>query len=241
MRIAIISDVHGNLEALQAVWGDLTGRGAAEVYCLGDSIGYGPDPDAVVSFLRGQGVPSVMGNHELGLADPAYLDWFNPPARKSLLRSKELLSTESLAYIAQLPHVLIKHGCRLVHGLPPESVTTYLFEAADGRLAAEMAAVAEEICFVGHTHELGLVRVAEADVKHIRLKRETRLLEPEARWIANIGSVGQPRDGDLSAKYALYDPEARELEIRFVAYDPTETKRKIRERGLGDVYALRLG
>jgi predicted phosphodiesterase len=241
MRIALISDVHGNLEALRAVWADLAACEAAEVYCLGDSIGYGPDPEAVVSFLRDQGVQSVMGNHELGLADPAYLDWFNPPARKSLLRSKELLSAENLAYMAGLPHVLIKHGCRLVHGLPPESVTTYLFEASDGRLASEMAALDEDICMVGHTHELGLVRVAEGDVKHIRLKDEVRLLEPDARWIVNIGSVGQPRDGDLSAKYALYDPEARELEIRFVAYDPAETKRKIIELGLGEVYALRLG
>ncbi len=239
--MAIISDVHGNLEALRAVWADLTAAEAREVYCLGDSVGYGPDPEAVVSFLRKKGVESVMGNHELGLADPASLDWFNPQARQSLLRSGELLSPESLAYISQLPRVLIRHGVRMVHGLPPESAATYLFEAADGRLAAEMAAVPEDICFVGHTHELCLVRVKGGDVKRLGLSRDRRLLDSDARWIVNIGSVGQPRDGDLSAKYALYDTEERELEIRFVPYDPTETKRKIRDRGLGDVYAMRLG
>jgi predicted phosphodiesterase len=239
--MAIISDVHGNLEALRAVWADLTAAEAAEVYCLGDSVGYGPDPEAVLGFLREKGVQSVMGNHELGLAEPAYLDWFNPQARQALIRTKELLSAESLAYIAGLPRVLIVRGIRLVHGLPPESPTTYLFEASDGRLAAEMAAVAEEICFVGHTHELGLVRVKDGDVKHLKLAGGRRLLPSDARWIVNIGSVGQPRDGDLSAKYALYDPVERELEIRFVPYDPTETKRKIRERGLGEIYAMRLG
>lgn len=241
MRIALISDVHGNLEALQAVWADLTACGAAEVYCLGDSVGYGPDPEAVVIFLRDQGVESVTGNHELGLSDPAYLDRFTPPARQSLLRTRELLSPEILAYLAQLPQVLLRRGVRMVHGLPPESVATYLFEAADGRLASEMAALAEEICFVGHTHQLNLVRVAGGDVKHLGLGNERRLLKPDACWIVNIGSVGQPRDGGFAAKYALYDPATRDLEIRFVAYDPTETKRKIRERGLGDVYAQRLG
>ncbi len=241
MRIAVISDVHGNLEALLAVWADLTACEAEEVYCLGDSVGYGPDPEEVLDFLRREGVASVMGNHELGLVDPAYMDWFNPQARKSLKRTKTLLSTNSLAYVATLPPVLSKHGLRMVHGLPPDSVTTYLFEVANGRLAAEMAAMNEDICFVGHTHELVLVRVEDGKIKHLGLGNERRQLENGQDWIANIGSVGQPRDGDYSAKYAMYYTSSRELEIRYVAYDPTETKRKIRERGLGEVYALRLG
>jgi len=241
MSVAIISDVHGNLEALLAVWQDLSSQGAEEVYCLGDSVGYGPDPEEVLTFLRGERVESVMGNHELGLADPAYLGWFNPQARQALVRTRELLSQDNLDYIARLPRMLVRHGARLVHGLPPESATTYLFEAADGLLAAEMAALPEDICFVGHTHELGLVRVADGAVSRLVLGRGERQLEQGPGWIVNVGSVGQPRDGDLAAKYALYDPGARRLEIRFVAYDASETKRKIRERGLGEIYALRLG
>lgn len=241
MRIAVISDVHGNWEALQAVWADLSACEAQEVYCLGDSVGYGPDPEEVLAFLRGQGVQSVLGNHELALVDPAYMDWFNPQARKSLKRSKELLSQGSLAYLATLPPALVQHGLRMVHGLPPKSVTTYLFEVSNGRLASVMAEVEEDICFVGHTHELVLVRIADGRVKYLGLGQERRRLANGADWIVNIGSVGQPRDGDFAAKYALYDTASRELEIRQVAYDPSETKRKIRERGLGEIYALRLG
>jgi predicted phosphodiesterase len=241
MKVAVISDVHGNLEALRAVWSDLSACEAEEVYCLGDSVGYGPDPEAVLAFLRHNKVQSVMGNHELGLVDPVYMDWFNPQARKSLKRTKKLLSPDSLDYIATLPPVLVAHGLRMVHGLPPQSVTTYLFEVANGRLAAEMAAMEEHVCFVGHTHELVLVRVAGGEVKHLALGQDREILDAEQDWIVNIGSVGQPRDGDFSAKYALFDTTTRELQIRYVEYDPTETKRKIMDRGLGEVYALRLG
>jgi predicted phosphodiesterase len=241
MKLAIISDVHGNLEALRAVWADLSACEAEEVYSLGDAVGYGPDPEEVLAFLRHQGVRSVLGNHELGLVDPVYMDWFNPQARKALKRTKQLLSTESLDYLATLPPVLVAHGLRMVHGLPPQSVTTYLFEVSNGRLATEMAALEEHVCFVGHTHELVLVRIAGGDVKHLALGRDRETLDADMDWVVNIGSVGQPRDGDYSAKYALYDTASHELQIRYVAYDPTETKRKIRERGLGEVYALRLG
>lgn len=241
MKLAIISDVHGNLEALRSVWADLSALGAEEVYSLGDAVGYGPDPEEVLAFLRQQGVQSVLGNHELGLVDPIYMDWFNPQARKALKRTKQLLSTESLDYLATLPPVLVAHGLRMVHGLPPQSVTTYLFEVSNGRLATEMAALEEHVCFVGHTHELVLVRIAGGEVKHLALGRDRETLDADMDWVVNIGSVGQPRDGDYSAKYALYDTASHELQIRYVAYDPTDTKRKIRERGLGEVYALRLG
>ncbi len=240
MRLAIISDIHGNLEALRAVLADLGGQAVDQVGCLGDSIGYGPEPEAVVDILRRRGIPSVMGNHELGLADPSSLAWFNPSARQSLLRTAELLSPETMEYNKGLPRSLVLGGCRLVHGCPPESVTRYLFELSRAALISAMNAVDEPICFVGHTHTLALVSLRDKRLDIRDLGRERVVLGREARHLVNAGSVGQPRDGDNNAKYVIWDDQERLLEVRFVPYDIAATVRGILERGLPEFNAERL-
>jgi len=241
MRLAIISDVHGNLEALGAVWADMQELGVDKVYCLGDSVGYGPDPQAVVDELAARGVAGVMGNHELGLTDDASLEWFNSQARAALETTRGLLKPATLASFADLPRHLSVHGLRLVHGLPPDSPLTYLFEASDTELVRVMSGLEEEISLVGHTHELGLVRLKARRVEHQPLQEGRTELTRDARWLINVGAVGQPRDGDPRAKYVVVEPGEGWVELRRVAYDAEPTKAKILARGLSPIYADRLG
>jgi diadenosine tetraphosphatase ApaH/serine/threonine PP2A family protein phosphatase len=241
VKIAVVSDIHANLEAWEAVAADLEAAGAEEIYTLGDNVGYGPDPEAVLRALDRAGAASVMGNHELGLADPEMLGWFNPQARSALEKTRGLLSAESLAGLAGLPAWRAARGLRLVHGAPPDSPTDYLFTLSPAELAGAMAAVPEEVCLCGHTHELALWRVEEGGAARRRFAEGASELEPGPGWVANIGAVGQPRDGDPRAKYVLWEPGLRRLTLRKVAYDYRPTQKKIVERGLDPVHARRLG
>ncbi len=240
MRLAILSDIHGNLEAFQAVLADLGTVGADLVGSLGDLVGYGPDPEACVRLYRELGISGVMGNHELGLAEAAQMAWFNPTARKSLLQTRDLLSHESLAFLAGLPLYLVQDNCRLVHGAPPDSATVYLFQLEPGEIVQRMDQIEEPLCFVGHTHELGLVRLQGDAVEELPLGRGIHRLEEGCRHLVNAGAVGQPRDGDNRAKYVIYDDSDATLEVRFVDYDIPLTVQKIRERGLPEFNATRL-
>lgn len=238
-RLAVLSDPHGNLEALTSVLADMDQQGADAAVCLGDAIGYGPEPEAVVDLLRARNMPMVLGNHEHGIADTAQLCRFNPQARQALERTACLLLPDTVAFLAGLPHFLTLFGARFVHGCPPDRVNTYLFGIKDQALAALFGRFPEDLCFVGHTHELALVTFDGATARRGDLPEVTRL-EPGLRHIVNVGAVGQPRDGDNRAKYVLWEPEARTLTVRRVAYDIQKTVDRMREVGLPQVYADRL-
>lgn len=119
MRLAVISDIHGNLEALEKVFADVDSASINEILCLGDNIGYGPEPEGVMELLRHRNVPSILGNHEMGILDQRSLGCFNPTARSTLIRTQEMLSSQSLAAMAQFPEFLTRPGCLAVHGCPP--------------------------------------------------------------------------------------------------------------------------
>ena len=238
-RLAVLSDPHGNLEALTSVLADMESQGADGAICLGDAIGYGPEPEAVVELLRARSIPMVLGNHEHGVADEAQMCRFNPQARQALERTACLLLPATVHFLANLPHFLSLYGARFVHGCPPDRVNTYLFGVKDLALAALFGRFPEKICFVGHTHELALVvfngtRAWREDLP------ETLQLEPGLRYIVNVGAVGQPRDGDNRAKYVLWEPEAGTVTVRRVAYDIQKTVDRMQELGLPQIYADRL-
>lgn len=240
MKFAVISDIHGNAAAFREVLKNIERAGVSTIYCLGDNIGYGPEPEAVIRLLRERDIPSILGNHELAVNDPGFLDWFNPIARISLEKTLTFLSADTLQYIASLPAFRVAHGCRFVHGFPPDSPTEYLFEVEPEKLAPALSGAGEPVCFVGHTHELMLVRHDGAEVSKRPLKRETIPLDTGSRYIVNVGSVGQPRDGNNYAKYVIFDDQAFELEVRFVPYNITETISKIYQAGLPEQHAWRL-
>ncbi len=240
MLMAVLADIHANLEALTAVLADLDAAGPAVTVSLGDDIGYGPDPAAVLGILAGRGIPSVRGNHEWAVADPSRERLFNAQAREAVARTRELLPPELVARVAAYPTSLSLYGCRFVHGLPPNDTATYLFEAGDVTLRRAFSRTAERVSFVGHTHMLEAASLRGREVERFELSLGENPLDARERHILNVGSVGQPRDGDRRAKYGLYDDARDVLTIRAVAYDARPTAEKIVARGLPRRYADRL-
>ena len=240
VKLAVISDIHGNLEALKKVLADIDLLGLETVVCLGDNIGYGPEPDQVIKLLRSRNIPSLMGNHELGLVDKDSLYGFNPQAKSSLLQTEQFLSPESLAYLKTLPVNMSVHDCLLVHGFPPDSVSTYLFEFSPTQLPKIFQEMECDLCMVGHTHELLLISYTDERVSTAPLSEGVQTLAAESKYIVNIGSVGQPRDGNDNAKYVIWQSETRTLEVRFVPYNIRKTAEKIIALGLPKAHADRL-
>jgi len=181
-----------------------------------------------------------MGNHELAVVDEAYLEWFNPEAQESILLTRSLLSAETVEYIEGLKPSMVVGGCLCVHGTPPDSVTRYLFEMGYPELLQWFSFAEPRICFVGHTHELEIIRYDGDDLAQSYLPEGVLKIHPEDRCIINVGSVGQPRDGDNRAKYVVWDDEENTLEVRFVPYDIQTTMDKILELGFPPFNAYRL-
>lgn len=240
MRIALVSDIHGNMDALDAVLADIDRAGVHDVFSLGDNIGYGAEPERVVRTLQERGIASVTGNHELAARRPGFLDWFNPAARRSLSMTFQMLSAESLDWIAGMPmHRQVGNG-RLVHGFPPDSPTLYLFQMSAEEKAGALQELPERVCFVGHTHLLELISHDGGTLADVRFVEGLQRLDPAFKYFVNIGSVGQPRDGDPRAKYAIWDPEAHLLELRCIAYDARAAAAKIIAAGMPATHAHRL-
>ncbi len=245
MKIGIISDIHANLEACKRVLDDIDLQQPDRVFCCGDSIGYGPEPEAVVQLLRKRGIPQVLGNHELGCMDRAELAWFNPVARKAIRRTRKMLSRQTLDWINTLPFSLTPwepglDACYFVHGAPPDSPRTYLFELEDEELPKLFEHTGERVVFVGHTHELTLAWWDGKTAGRREMGQGQHELPPDIRYIVNVGSVGQPRDGDNRAKYVLFDPVRRILDVRFIPYDIKATADAILALGFPEQYARRL-
>jgi predicted phosphodiesterase len=240
MRLAVISDIHGNLDAFNQVLADIDRSKVDEIICLGDNIGYGPEPDQVIKTVQARRISSVIGNHELAVIQPKFLKWFNPVARKSIQKSLPLLSERSLSYISKQKSFFVAHGCRFVHGFPPDSALIYMFQVSEHRKRLALKNMRENVCFVGHTHMLEMIRYDGLSCDTKSLNEGITDLEYEEKYIFNIGSVGQPRDGDNRAKYAIWDVSDHTLEIRSVPYDIGSVVDKMKKAGLPEAHARRL-
>ena len=240
MRIAVLSDIHGNLEAFEQVLADIEPLEIDEIVSLGDNIGYGPDSEPVMALMRRKEIPSTLGNHELALLDPSYLSWFNPLARESLDKIGRTLSDTSRQGLSDLPKSRVVHDCRFVHGFPPDLVTTYLFEVSPVKIQKTFNAMSERLCFVGHTHRLELIEFDGDQVSRSMLMQGPIQLDSQKRYIINAGSVGQPRDTTNHAKYVIWDQSTDCLDVRFVAYDYVSVAIKIVTAGLPKAHAERL-
>jgi predicted phosphodiesterase len=240
MRLAVISDIHGNLEAFREVLIDIDTTHIDQVVCLGDNVGYGPEPEAVVKLLRERRIPSVMGNHELGITDPGIIRWFNSSAQASLLLTRRLISDDTYAFITGLPATLVLVDCLGVHGCPPDSITRYLFDVDKEELLVLLKNLTQRLVFVGHTHDLELIGWDGLELVRRELGPGVVTLQQSHRYLVNVGSVGQPRDGNNNAKYVIWDNVANLLEVRFVSYDIAKTADKIIQLGFPRFYASRL-
>ena len=238
MRLAVISDIHSNLDALKAVLTDISKQSIDDIISLGDNIGYGPEPEAVIVNLKRYSIKSVLGNHEFALLDEDCLKTFNPYARKALLINRKKLSDQSKYYISTLKPCLVRHGCRFVHGIPPDSITDYIFKEPNQKLIHIIERLKERIAFVGHTHQLGIYELDNGILKKKILIEKRIVLAKSRKYIINAGSVGQPRDGYNEAKYVIWDIDEKTVEARFVSYDYHKVAIKIRKAGIPQRYSV---
>ena len=237
MRYAVLSDIHGNLEALTAVLADAAAR-VDGVLCLGDVVGYGADPAPCVDLIGARAETLVAGNHDhaaAGLVDPG---WFNAYARAALEWTMERVDDDHRAWLGARPLVAEVEDATLVHASPrsPEE-WEYLQTADDGWEV--FGAFSTRLCFVGHSHRPAVWSIGSSGPDFER-GSTTVTLDHGRRYIVNVGSVGQPRDRDRRAAYAVWDLEGRRVEIRRVAYDVDAVQRKIHAAGLPRFLADRL-
>ena len=237
MTYAILADVHGNLEALRAVLADCAGRAAA-VLCLGDTVGYGADPGPCVDLVAARALAVVAGNHEWGATGRLPPGWFNGAARAALAWTRGRLDDDQRAWLGALPLAREVDDATLVHASPAEpDAWDYLLTAGDGFGA--FGAFATRWCFVGHSHVPGAWSLGSSGPAHHR-RLTTLGAERGRRYLVSVGSVGQPRDGDPRAAYALWDPGIGAVEIRRVAYDVAAARRKIEDARLPRILGDRL-
>ena len=234
-KLALLSDIHSNLEALEAVLHALPPVDA--VLVTGDVVGYGPDPNAVVARLRGEGVRALQGNHDRAIQDAQVLSWFNPHAAAALEWTRRALTPDNVMYLARLPLTRRVGPHRFVHGSPRKPyIWEYILEVERAREI--LAGLGDRLCFFGHTH-LPRIFTLEAEVVPEPL--------PASRWyplptpaLVNPGSVGQPRDGIPDAAFAVVDLDGPAVQFHRVPYDIRTTQSKIVAAGLPEVEAARL-
>ena len=238
MKTAILSDVHGNLEALDAVMSDLEEFNPEQIVCLGDLIGYGPDPEAVINKVAEREISCVLGNHEAALSSDKALSWLNFMARENNLATKALLSDQSLEFCATLPRSISFEESSFVHGCPPDSILKYLYMLRDDDITALVERLPEKRFFVGHTHDLQLITVSGNEITRTKLTEGMLTFNDESRYFINVGSVGHPRDGNGKAKYVIWDSSNGTLLVRAIPYPAEVTAEKIISRGFPKAYAI---
>jgi diadenosine tetraphosphatase ApaH/serine/threonine PP2A family protein phosphatase len=219
MTVALLSDIHANLVALEAVLADLPPVDA--IWVMGDTVGYGPDPADTLALLRERGATLVAGNHDRAVATGEGLELFNSAARAAAERHRSWLSPADRDALAALP-VTLEPADRyaICHGSPRDPLWEYVFDARTAAFA--MAGIAATRCCVGHTHVPATFRTGDG------------------KLMVNPGSVGQPRDGDPRASYAILDVDRATVDFHRVEYDIQETQRRMRELKLPDMLADRL-
>jgi predicted phosphodiesterase len=239
MRILILSDIHSNLPALETVLQSARKQGYDRVWCLGDIVGYGPDPNECVAQVERLGAVSIAGNHDWGALGRISLDDFNPDAQRASLWTRDELTPEMVAYLDECPELWVEGDFTLAHGSPRHPIWEYI--QLPSVAAANFHHFDTPYCLVGHTHVPVVYTALEghgADIAFPSL--ESPLALTRDRMIINPGSVGQPRDGDPRASYAILDQAKATIEFYRVDYPIDRVQAKIMGRGLPRRLAARL-
>jgi diadenosine tetraphosphatase ApaH/serine/threonine PP2A family protein phosphatase len=228
MRLAVLSDIHANLAALDAVREDLPD--VDEAWVLGDIVGYGPQPNEVIRALQELGARSVMGNHDGAAIGTVDVSWFNPEAAAAIEWTAGVVDENARAYLAALPEVRRDGELTAVHGSPRDPTWEYV--TGPQVAAANLRAFDTRLCLHGHTHVPVIFRADEERIEVVPATPDAPLRLDAGRALVNPGSVGQPRDGNPAASYLLLDTEAGTAEFRRVRYDVARTQNLMREAGL---------
>ncbi|MDP6112708.1 MAG: metallophosphoesterase family protein [Planctomycetota bacterium] len=238
MKIAVLGDIHGNLQALKAVLADVDTIRPGKAYCHGDVVGYGANPRECLQLVRERGWPVIAGNWELAVAgdEACSPEEFNPRARLSVYYCRGALSREEKNFLRDLPQEIVEGGVQIVHGSTvPHRAKRYVLKVEDAEEAFG-AAQAMDV-FMGHTH-IQLIYLNESPVSYS--SDDVVTIPPGVSALINTGAVGQPRDRDPRARYCLYDTETRTVEWRRIEYDREKAASLIREEDLPEIFADRL-
>ncbi len=240
MRYAVLSDVHGNRAALDAVLRDATRHRPDAYLCLGDIVGYGPHPNECVERIRALGGPVLAGNHDLAAAGVLDPEAFSPLAREAIEWTAGVLSAEARRWLATLPLRFESPAFLAVHGSPRDPVEEYILDLPTA--LAIFSAHAFHLCLVGHSHVPGAFVLDQDGTVAARAlpPGESLRLARGSRYILNVGSVGQPRDGDPRASYLLLDTASRTVTLRRIRYAIAVTQKEMVTQGLPVPLARRL-
>ncbi|AMV22262.1 metallophosphoesterase family protein [Planctomyces sp. SH-PL14] len=229
---AIISDIHGNLEALEAVLADIRTLGIKEVFCLGDIIGYGPNPRECIDLVMQNCTVTILGNHDnAALFDP---EGFNPQAERAIFWTRKQLESDDTAkndkrweFLGDLPRMRREANFLFVHGSARNPLNEYVFpeDIYNQRKMERIFGLVESYCFQGHTHIPGVFQEEYSFSSPDEIGSEVKL--GDRKVLVNVGSVGQPRDGDSRAAYIVLDQTAKTVQFRRVLYDIEKTISKI--------------
>jgi predicted phosphodiesterase len=236
MRIALFGDIHANLEALEAVLADAREQHCSDYVCLGDVVGYNANPAECLEIVREMNCPVVKGNHDEDASGDHSLETMNPTAATALMWTREQLNQEQREWLRKMRMVRQVADFTVVHStLDQPTNWNYVTNRFDAM--SNFSYQFTQVCFHGHTH---VPRVYIKDSKVHEVAAESVVIEPGSKYFINVGSVGQPRDGDWRSCYAIYDIESRLIVFRRIEYDLAKTQKKILDAGLPPMLAERL-
>ncbi len=236
MRYAIISDIHANIDALETVLEAIQDEGVDRYLCLGDIVGYGAKPTECLERVQALECLTVAGNHDFAALGKIEIDYFNVYAKEATLWTRENLTEEGRDFLLSLPLVEHLDGFTIVHGtLYSPELFDYVQTSYDAYLS--MSQMKGDVCFVGHSH----IPITFIQRRFITYSFASEIqVEPGEKFLVNVGSVGQPRDNNPRASFAIYDTEARKISIRRIAYDVEAAAARIREAELPEILGERL-
>jgi predicted phosphodiesterase len=229
MKIAIISDIHGNSEALQSVLTHIDDLGIAHTICLGDIVGYGASPNECVALLREQNITCLAGNHDKAVLGELSIDDFSAMAKAGVLWTRSVISEENKKFLSGLEYQIELYNALFVHS-SPDKPQDFRYLLSYGHAIESFKHLTAMLCFIGHTHRP--VTFCEDGISTV--------ISPDKKYIVNVGSVGQPRDGDRRACFVAFDTDQYKIEHVRVEYDIDVTRKKIIEAGLPQKLAERL-
>jgi predicted phosphodiesterase len=236
VRVAVISDIHGNLQALEAVLASIDQDAPDEIWCLGDLVGYGPRPNRCCALVAERADVCLIGNHDLAVLGRLDLEIFSPDAALTAEWSARQLEPKSRAFLEALEPKGVREEVGLFHASPRDPVWEYVL--SPGIAYAGLAATPQDVVLVGHSHVALAFRLSTTTLATAAEGTEVELADD--RWLLNPGSVGQPRDGDPRAAWLLLGLDAGRARFRRVEYDVAATQAEMREEGLPEALAARL-
>ncbi|MFT5193572.1 MAG: putative phosphodiesterase [Cellvibrionaceae bacterium] len=239
MRILVLSDIHANLEAFQTVLADAAGNWD-KVWFLGDLVGYGPDPNECTELLAGLDHIGLSGNHDWAVLGKLDIDSFNDHAKSAVLWARDILTDDTREFLEKLPPAIVPDKIfSMAHASPRQPVWEYILDRETASI--NFNHFLTPYCLVGHTHVPIIFEMAKGETFITYPEYDTPIdLSKMGRSIINPGSVGQPRDSDPRAAYALLDLEKMTWEYKRVAYDIEVTQKRMEEHGLSDRLITRL-